>query len=290
MFKNKYTLFQAFGIPVQADTSVLFLIVYLLYIYRDDPLTGLLVSVLLIFSIITHEFAHSLVAILFGGKVRDITLQLMGGCATITQMPVKPWQELLMAVAGPLWSFILSGIAFLFVLILPHSGPSLDLGHRILYILCGMNLVLGCFNLMPVFPMDGGRILRSALQMSGLTKIRATWIASRLARGIAVFWVVMLVAGFLGFTPQQPANLSLVASILWSIFFDGSIILLFIAWTIYRAADIEYRMAVAESSYQDFRCNQQSPPPPQYDAKNFPKPRAQQPEIVISDPPYGRDE
>ena len=87
--RTRWTLFEVMGIPVRADLSVLVLAAYVLFM-SGSLAVGLFLAVALEVSILLHELAHSAVAIAFGGQVRDITLQLLGGCAAITRMPPKP--------------------------------------------------------------------------------------------------------------------------------------------------------------------------------------------------------
>lgn len=251
MFKEKFTLFTAFGIPVRADLSVLVLLGYLVFVTRS-PLDGLMAGGLLLVSIVIHEFAHSLVAMAFGGRVRDITLQVMGGCAAITQMPLKPLHELLMALAGPMASFILVGLGYGAMMLTLHDvgDPEWVGGRWVQYqdpalwaiYLTGMNLMLGIFNLVPAFPMDGGRVLRAGLQLAGKGKVAATYVARTVARGIAIFWVVMSVLSLLKLLPEPPEGLPLVVSFLWSIFVRGDLILILIAFMVYQSSEREYQM------------------------------------------------
>jgi Zn-dependent protease len=107
---RRWTLFKISGIPIRLDLSVAFLVIYLIYIFFNIAypilsfLVGLYVSAGLLISILLHELAHSFCVIVFGGRVRDITLQLLGGCAMIAHMPPRPLHECIIAVAGPLCS------------------------------------------------------------------------------------------------------------------------------------------------------------------------------------------
>lgn len=287
MIKNSYTLFTLFGIPVKIDLSLIVLVFFVLSSYGRDPMQGIAFCGVLLFSIVFHEFAHSLVAMAFGGRVRDITLLMFGGAASITQMPRKPWQQLLMAAAGPLSSLALAvvGIAMLFGGVMPILGG----------MLISLNIMLAFFNLIPAFPMDGGRILCAALEMAGFSKLKAVWVASRIGKGIAVFWVAMSLLSFLNATPLPPAGLPAWANFLWYIVFHGSILQLVIAFMIYQAAEAEYRATEAAS----FHWHNQRPQGPQGCSPFAAWLRRRSPqdsrreegvhEAVISPPPYEKD-
>ncbi len=276
MFKNQYTLFELAGIPVKIDLSLLILVGYLILV-NGNPFTGLLIAAVLLVSIVAHEFAHSFVAMAYGGKVRDITLQMMGGCAAITKMPVKPYQELIMALAGPVCSLLIALIAYLLLEPLASEKTVLYQGHPVQILqapmaviyFCTINVMLGLFNLIPAFPMDGGRVLRAALQMRGQSKVHATWIASRIARGIAIFWACVAVGNIIGIIPEASAAWPVLGQMLWSIAFGGGFILLMIAWMVFKTSEVEYKMAVDEA------------------ADHIADPVM--PDIVIGDPPYGKN-
>jgi Zn-dependent protease len=150
-------------------------------------------SALLFFvSLVFHELAHSVVARRYGIPVRSITLFLLGGVAQIARDPRTARAEFLIAVAGPLSSFAIgSALIGLWVVLSGGSGPL----SIVIVWLGGMNLVVGVFNMLPIFPMDGGRVFRSMLW--GLTGNagRATSVAAWSGRGIA--WAMMAAAGAL---------------------------------------------------------------------------------------------
>lgn len=165
-------------------------------------------SVILFFvSIILHELAHSLVARAYRIPVRSITLFILGGVAQITREAARPLHELLMAAAGPLMSFALSGAFF---------GAWFVLGandHRpidyVLVWLALMNGILGVFNLLPAFPMDGGRVFRSIAWMISGDFNRATSVAAWTGRGFAFTGVGLGLAAIFGrdvFVAQDPPS------------------------------------------------------------------------------------
>ena len=141
-------------------------------------------SVVLFFaSIVLHELAHSLVARAYRIPVKSITLFILGGVAQITREAARPGHELLMAAAGPFTSFLLSGAFFgLWWVVGAESTRPVD---YVLVWLALMNAILGVFNLLPAFPMDGGRVFRSLAWMITRDYNRATSIAAWTGRGFA---------------------------------------------------------------------------------------------------------
>ena len=179
---RKFRLFDAFGIPIYLDASTAILLVFFLGMTGSLLLDLAAVAVLLA-SIVLHELGHSLTARAFGCRTRDITLMLIGGCASLERLPRKAWQELLTAAAGPAVSFAL-GFACYF------AAPLCiyRFGQEVLIVASVMNVSLGAFNLLPGFPMDGGRIFRSVARLF-TTRVKATWLAmvvGRVAAGLLV--------------------------------------------------------------------------------------------------------
>ena len=126
--------------------------------------------------VLLHEFGHALMARRFGINTADITLYPIGGVARLERMPKAPGAELLIALAGP-------AVNFAIVLALTLLSPIFF--GRFLTHLIVLNLILGLFNLVPAFPMDGGRVLR-ALLSGALGRLRATEIAAGIGKGLAV--------------------------------------------------------------------------------------------------------
>ncbi len=119
------------------------------------------ISALLLFGcVLVHELAHALVAQASGLTVRNITLFIFGGVAHVEEDMKRPGVEFRVAIAGPIASFLLAGVAFLLVLPLRGSGASAEAALDYLAV---ANFLLGAFNLLPGFPLDGGRVLRSII-------------------------------------------------------------------------------------------------------------------------------
>ena len=224
MFPRRLHICDAFGIPIYIDLS--FMILLVMFVTTSGSFSfGIACALMLALSITLHELGHSLTARAFGYRTRDITISLLGGCASLSAMPRRAWQELLTAAAGPLVSFTLSGIGYLVLKI----GLDSDWLHDVLMFFKWMNFMLGAFNLLPGFPMDGGRIFRSVIR-AFMSRAKATYVAMIVGRVVAVG------IGLLG---------------LWRIAHTGSFgwITLFIAWMIWQEGYREYLIAVQEERW-----------------------------------------
>lgn len=138
-----------------------------------------------------HELGHALAAKRFGIRTRDITLFALGGVATLERMPDRPWQGITVALAGPMVNVVIAAALFTGLVrqdglqaMLTVDRPAARIEHG-LAALAGVNLWLVLFNMLPAFPMDGGRVLREALTM-GVGTIRATRIAAGIGQAMAV--------------------------------------------------------------------------------------------------------
>lgn len=239
MFKTKYRLCELFGIPLYIDITFAVLLVMFVGSVNDFGF-GLTMALLLAISVVSHELGHALTARAFGYATRDITISLLGGCASLISLPRRASQELLTAIAGPAVSFILSGIGFACYNLIEFESLW---AFFCFYYLAWMNLWLGGFNLLPGFPLDGGRIFRSVLR-AFLTREKATFVA---------MWVGRAVAILLGLSG------------LHAIVTDGSwgFVRIMIAWMIWQEGYREYLMARMESAwdYRDDYRARVSPPP-----------------------------
>ena len=203
-----WRLGQAAGIDVYVHAS--FLLIFLVFpgVFPGGPLSPW--NVLLVFSVfgcvLLHELGHALMARRFGIQTRDITLYPIGGVARLERMPRAPGAELLIAFAGPAVNFALAAVLLPLLILgggdLAYTVPTLAL---FLESLLSVNLILGLFNLIPAFPMDGGRVLR-ALLSHWLGRLQATIIAARVGRVLAVCFGVAVVLW-----TQNPIHIALAA-------------------------------------------------------------------------------
>lgn len=159
-------------------------------------LEGLLFFSLLFLCVVLHEFGHIVAARHFGVKTPDVLLLPIGGVSRLEKIPEEPRQEIVIALAGPLVSFVI-GTTILLALGFPSPAVVSDLGamEAIIAQLGWLNLFLGLFNLLPAFPMDGGRVLRAILA-SRYGYARGTQLASNAGQVFAlIFGMVGLMAG-----------------------------------------------------------------------------------------------
>ncbi|NQT18718.1 MAG: site-2 protease family protein [Planctomycetes bacterium] len=141
--------------------------------------------------VLIHELGHSLIARRFGTQAKSITLLPIGGIATVEEMPEKPSQEIAMSVIGPLINLAIAGVLFLAV------GPWAGFGAPDLYPsswraffagLISVNVLLAIFNMIPAFPMDGGRVLRGILALR-MDYVRATSIAVSVGQALSMLFI-----------------------------------------------------------------------------------------------------
>jgi Zn-dependent protease len=176
MFGKSVHLFSLYGFKIKIDASWAFLALlvawslaqgYFPQIYEGlKPITywwmGMAGVVGLFVSIVFHEFAHSIIARQFGLPIRGITLFLFGGVAEMEEEPASPKAEFWMAIAGPIASLILAALFYALSALISAAGAT-DAVWGVLHYLGFLNLILAVFNLVPAFPLDGGRILRAIL-------------------------------------------------------------------------------------------------------------------------------
>jgi len=196
MVRGSISLGKLLGIPVRVDPSWLFIVVWVTWSlaagYFPDrypgwpaPLAwgmGALTSVLFFGSVLLHELGHALVARRQRLPVADITLFIFGGASQIADEPRDPREELILAAAGPATSLALAGVLGLAHLGLRTKSEPLA---AVAFFLAGVNLGVGLFNLIPGFPLDGGRVLRAILWGARRDLSWATRWASRIGRGVA---------------------------------------------------------------------------------------------------------
>ena len=212
---------------------------------------GVLASLLFFASVLAHELAHSLVAIARGIPVRSITLFLFGGVSNIERNPESPISEFLITVVGPLTSLVLGAILLVLGgLSVGTTGTALtdptnviaQLGAftTVLLWLGSINIILGVFNLLPAFPMDGGRVLRSILWGATDNLRQATRWSSYIGRFIA--WLFIIAGVAMVFGVEIPFfGTGLIAGI-W---------LAFIGWFLNSAAVQSYQQVVIQDVLDD---------------------------------------
>lgn len=210
MLKRKLALFKLLGFTVSIDVSwgiILFLVVWSLskgffpsYFPGLSLQTywwmGVIGAIGLFVSIIIHEFSHALIARKYGMRIKGITLFIFGGVAEMQDEPSTPKSEFLMAIAGPIASFTLS----LLFSVLTQIAESMEFSVpfvALLSYLSMINLLVAIFNMIPAFPTDGGRVLRSLLWWIRGDIHWATQIASRIS---LLFAVVIIFTGFMHMT------------------------------------------------------------------------------------------
>jgi Zn-dependent protease/predicted transcriptional regulator len=230
--KWSITIAKIFGIPVRLHLTFLGFLLFIAIMNAvrggiHSATYGVLFIIAIFISVTIHEIGHSLVAQSYGIKVKDITLLPIGGVSRIERIPDDPKQELRIAVTGPLVSF---GIALLlFIIIILIAGPKgisgfSFVGGRFLPNLMWVNVLIGIFNILPGFPMDGGRVFRAILAQR-MGYVKATKIAASVGQGFAIL------LGIVG------------------LFFN--IWLVFIAFFIYIGAGEEERMVQVRSLLRD---------------------------------------
>ena len=199
------TLFKIAGIRISLDFSwfIIFgLVLFALsagYLPRAFPgqppqtywVAGLIATLLFFASVMLHELAHSLVAIHHGIDIPEITLFIFGGVSRLSQEPTDPKTEFKIAVVGPLTSFALAAAFGALALLLKGLEPSLVV--VVIGYLAWINLALGVFNLIPGFPLDGGRLLRAFLWWKTGSLTRATKVAADFGKGFAL--AIMILGG-----------------------------------------------------------------------------------------------
>lgn len=219
-----FKLFRVKGIDIKIHLTFALILIWAAYRWgvstgegMQGAVFGIVATLLVFLSVTLHELGHSFQALKYGVKVRDITLMPMGGLAQMEGIPEDPNKEFRIAIAGPLVNF---GIAALLIgigalldtrTLLSLNELSASLGRvswsGLLAYLTFANLVLGLFNLIPAFPMDGGRVLR-ALLAKRMDHAKATKIAAQVGQGFA------LLMGLWGFMSGS-GTLIIIAIFVW---------------------------------------------------------------------------
>jgi len=270
MIGASYKIITIWGIPIKIHISLIILIALMAIASITSGevgamVKGLLLAVCIFTSIALHELGHSFVAIRKGCRVREITLLFIGGAAQMEEIPTRPKDELLMALAGPFVSIAIGVICWVAgsyipldpsIWPLPFTKKQAVLCNFVTY-LALWNFGVAAFNLLPAFPMDGGRVVR-ALLARRKGRLRATQIAARLGK---IMSVVFFVVGWV----------------------TGDWILFVIAFFIYTSAGQEYRMVQMQEAARNFGWG--GPPPfAQFWGGREPEPPEDR--VIISPPPY----
>src|SRR5438128_463604 len=234
-------IFRVAGIQLRIHITFLLLIAWLAFGYYAQGGSAVAASrvifVLLLFlCVVLHEFGHAFAAKAFGINTPDITLLPIGGVARLERMPEEPVQELVIAVAGPLVNVVIALGLFVAGGSQAFFNPSTVESGSLVTQLMTINILLLLFNLLPAFPMDGGRVLR-ALLATRLSYARATQVAASIGQGFAFAF------GFIG--------------LIWNPF------LIFIALFVYIGAsqeaalaqmkDVSRRFPVSSAMVREFR-------------------------------------
>lgn len=208
MLRNRIPLFKLSGFQVWIDWSWLLLAVLVAWSLRDSVFPamvpkqteavywamGVFGAIGLFISIVVHEFAHSVVARKRGLPMAGITLFIFGGVAEMTEEPAQPGTEFWMAIAGPITSIAIGGVCLLAAKALSFQA----LPAAVFAYLGYVNLVLAAFNLVPAFPLDGGRVLRSVLWHFNGNLQKSTHIASIVGSSFGLLLMALGLLRFLG--------------------------------------------------------------------------------------------
>jgi Zn-dependent protease/predicted transcriptional regulator len=236
---------QVFGIPIFLHLSWILIFGLITYSLVDEYgarypqwtsgqlwSLGLITSLLFFGSVLFHELSHSAVARHYRIPVASITLFFFGGIASITRDPDSAGQEFLMAAAGPASSYVLAGAFWLLALATPNDS----MPNVLAYWLRDKNAILATFNLLPGFPLDGGRVFRSIVW--GITKnySRSTRIASRVGQGIA--YAMMAFGLYIAFVLHSSVN---------------GVWFVFLGWFLLTAARQSYQQVEAQGALQGLR-------------------------------------
>ena len=199
--KWSWNLGRIFGIDLKIHSTFVLLLIWIAIstlIAGGDFIavgTEILLILALFMCVVFHELGHALMARRFGIPTKDITLLPIGGVARLDKMPEKPKEELLVAIAGPAVNLFIGTLLFSGLLLTGAFSQGIDLttvSNSFWLQLMVVNFTLVAFNLIPAFPMDGGRILKALLALK-MTSVKATRLAANIGRGIAV---LMGIAGF----------------------------------------------------------------------------------------------
>lgn len=211
MFGKSFELFKLFGFSVKVDLSWLVIAVLVTWSLADGVFAvqypalsvqtrwamGAAGAVALFACIVLHELSHSLAARRFGMPMKGITLFIFGGVAEMESEPPSPKAEFVMAIAGPIASVVIALLCFAAAMLGQQAHWPVEI-NGLLWYLALINAVLVAFNIVPAFPLDGGRVLRSALWQWRGNMRWATKISSQIGSGFGIALIILGVISFIG--------------------------------------------------------------------------------------------
>jgi Zn-dependent protease/CBS domain-containing protein len=215
-------------------------------------ISGVLLSILLFISVLIHELCHSLVAKSRGMKVNSIVLFIFGGVSNIDSEPGKAWVEFIMAGAGPVSSLIIGGALLGISYALRVSGYQDTPIEVVVNYLARINIILAIFNIIPAFPLDGGRVLRAIIWGATRNLRKATLIAGNIGRFFGWAMILFGIAQFFG----------IAVGGLQGNFLDG-VWLVFIGWFLVSAADNSMRESTMQQQLAGVRVKDVMDPAPE---------------------------
>ncbi len=252
-----FNLGKLFGIQFGLHFSwfIIFILVTVSLVYPNYSqwsywVIGIVTSLVLFASVVAHELAHSLVGRANGIPIKSITLFIFGGVAQMTEEATQPGAELKMAAAGPICSLVIGGFFGLLLLVPKVPEPIAGM----IFWLAVMNGMLAAFNLVPGFPLDGGRVFRSILWYVTGSYIRSSRIATRVGQGIGYLFILGgILIVFLH-----------LFDLTWFDAFDltwfNGIWIAFIGWFLGSAASASYRQILRQETLHGFTASGVAPP------------------------------
>ena len=269
--RRSFQIAKIFGIPVQVHWSFALLFLFVIYVgkSRDASWTNIAVFglfvVALFVCVLLHEFGHALSARYYGVQTRDITILPIGGVARLDNLPEKPFQEFVVALAGPavnvviyallaIFLYFTYSVQFSFGELLGDDSNELitDPILGFLVTLMQANLMLVVFNMIPAFPMDGGRVLRALLSMP-FGRLQATKVAAFLGQLIAIgFLIYALLPAIIHFLPETDAFEVWRERVSWGF----QPVLTLISGFVFYSARTEYKQVRLEETLNRFKTSE----------------------------------